>query len=138
MKTKELIVLTVGIEQKSKLNEFKYHFCTFKSTDANDKKKYVLNVQRRDDTKRGAENYKNWMSNLVPGAVLEVVMQERNPLNVDQWKEFKVIKKAHEAPRKKENGEPITKIEDAWKIPVAQKLEKINQLVKEITEDLGL
>lgn len=136
MRALDLIVINVGPLKPSNLNEFPYHYIVLKNVDPNDTTKYALNLQKRTDTKKGDINYNNWYNNAKKGAVLNCVMQDRYPSNVDQWKEFKVVKVAHEAPRRIIDDQPTEKNENASQLIIGIELDKIEASIKKIREEI--
>lgn len=132
MVTKDLIVVSVGSKQRSKIKGKEhtyYQFIILKSVDPSDKTKYVLNLSEpvRHDEK-GDNIYQSWCQQAKEGAALRCYMQDRNPKNVDQWKGFTLLKKANEAPKKvSEDADLIKTKEDALKAVLEPKIQEATE-----------
>lgn len=120
MVSKELIVVSVGNRLKSRFDDYDYSKVIMKSVDPEDKLRYSLNMIH------GRKTSQNWENNCKVGNVLQVVMQDRNPLNVDQFKEFRNITKT------RKNNE-VTK-ENLNSSIISMELAKIRKSI-EIIED---
>lgn len=125
MKTKDLIVVSVGPLRESKLEEYPFKFIVLKSTDETDKTKYKLNLRQTY-----IEKYNRLVSVVKPGAVIHFTMQDRNPNNVDMMKDFRVIKFADQKQEKEE--EP--KQQSALQLVIGLELNNIEQSVNKIKE----
>lgn len=134
MRALQLIVRTVSELKPSKINDYGYHYIVLKNVDEKDNIKYVFNLQKRISTKRDAQIYQNWFNACKPGAVLEVVLQEQHPNNVDQWKQFKLIKKHNEGPAEstKRESEVFTSQSEADILALGLRLDKIEDAARNI------
>lgn len=129
---KDLIVVKVGELSPSKY-DWPYHRVILKSIDETDKSKYLFNLNKKTDSKENLENYKNWLKNCIEGNVLRVSLQEKNPKNVNQWREFKVIKSVRKNKSPEVTSETI--VDDMISIEL-EKISKYSSLIQKASDEI--